>query len=122
MATSSYAKSLLGGLAAEIKAAVGRALEYVFDGNLRFGPVEHQTRTENFAGIYLNVTTSSTADAEFSVAHGLPATPKVMWPVLDPYVVGSRAVRLEVSRAADSRRIYLRSPEASAAITLYVES
>lgn len=122
MATSSYAKSLLGGLAAEMRAAIGRAFEYTFDGNLRFGPVEHQQRSENFAGIYLNSTTASVADGEFTVAHGLPATPKVVWQVLDPTAQGAKMVRLEIARAADSKRLYLKSPETNAPISLYVES
>jgi hypothetical protein len=35
--------------------------------------------------------------------------------------IGSKAVRLEVSRAADSQRVYLKSPETSAPITLELE-
>lgn len=122
MATSSYAKSLLGGLAADVKTAFSRVFDYVLEGNLRFGPVEHQKRTENFAGIYVNVTTPSVADTEFTVAHGLNAKPRVMWQVLDPQALGAKLVRLEVSRVADDTRLYLRSPETSAGITLYVEA
>ena len=122
MATSSYAKALLGGLNAEFKSSFGRVFEYLFDGNLRFGPVEHQKRAENFAGVYLNATTGTVADSEFTVAHGLQGKPRVMWQVLDPQAVGAKVVRLEVSRAADLRRVYLKSPETSAPITLYVEA
>lgn len=122
MATSSYAKSLMGGLGADFRAALGRVAEYIFDGNMRFGAVAHQQRAENFAGVFLNSTTSSTANDEFNVAHGLPTTPKVVWQVLNPASTGSRIVRLEVARAADGQRLYFRSPEASAPITLYVES
>lgn len=122
MATSSYAKSLLGGLGADVRAAFARVFDYVFEGNLRFGPVDHQQRTENFAGIYLRSTTASTAGDEFTVAHGLPTKPRVMWQVLDPQAVNSQVVRLAVSRAADDKRVYLTSSDTGAAITLYVEA
>jgi len=122
MATSSYVKSLLGGLDASLKTALGKVSEYVLDGNLRFGPITHQTRTENFAGVYLVVTTAAVANTEFTVAHGLGAKPRVIWPVLDPQSLGSRIVPLEVSRIADEARVYLKSSDKSAGITLYMEA
>jgi hypothetical protein len=122
VATSSYAKALLGSIPADMKASFGKVMEYIFEGNLRFGPIEHQKRAENFAGVYLDTTTATVADDEFNVAHGLGGKPRVMWQVLDPQALGAKVVRLEVSRIADERRIYLRSPEAGAAITLYVEA
>jgi hypothetical protein len=121
MASSSYAKSLLGGLPAEIKTALARVFEYLLDGNVRFGPVEHQTRTTNFAGVYLLGTTASVAATEFTLAHGLATVPRVLWPVLDPQAVGGQLVSLTVTRAADGVRVYLSSPSTSAPIAVYCE-
>lgn len=122
MATSSYAKSLLGGLGAEFKAAVGKFAEYVFDRNLEFGPVGHQEPCANFRGIYVSSTTAATANQEFTVAHGLGRTPNVIWQVADPRSVNTRFLGdLTISRAADLNRLYFTSASTSAAFHLYVE-
>ena len=123
MATSSYAKSLLGGLNADMKAAFYRVMEYVFDGTFAFGPVSHQARTTNLAGVYVKVTTSTSAGIEFTVAHGLGRKPNVIIPVLPPLVVGAKLVGdLTVSRAADESRLYFTSAGSTGAVTyLYVE-
>ena len=90
-------------------------------GGVEVGVPEHQTRSKNWASYYLTGTTSTTADQEFSIAHGLGRAPYVILPVLDAQTVNARAVRLKTTRAADSQRIYLSSPETGAAITLLVE-
>lgn len=122
MATSSFAKSLLGGLPADLKSALGKVMEYILDGNLRFGAIDHQQRAENFAGIYLRSTTASVANQEFSIAHGLSRVPNVIVPVLDPRVVNSRLLGdLTISRAADVVRVYFTSASTGVAFCLYVE-
>ena len=121
MADASYVKSLVGGLDASIRKAMDQAFTYVL-GNLKFGAVEHQTRAANFQAYWLTSTTSSNANEEFSVAHGLGYAPNVVFPVLALDQVGSQIVPLTVSRAADSNRIYLKSSSTSAAIALLVDA
>ena|SRR5690348_14124556 len=69
---------------------------------------------------YISGTTSSNANQEFSIAHGLEGTPSVLIPVLTLNEIGSMTVPLTVSRAADTKRVYLKSPSTSAAITVMV--
>lgn len=121
MAASAYAKSLIGGLSADIRQALSKVFEFILDGNLRFGAVEHQQRAENFAGLFLTSTTASVTNTEFSIAHGLVNTPRVIIPVIDPGSVGSQMVTLTVSRAADSKRIYFKAASTSAVFTVYAE-
>jgi len=122
MATSAYVKALLGGVPLELKAALQRSFEYVFDRNFEFGPVDHQQPTANFRGVYLKVTTSSAANQEVSVAHGLGRVPNVWFQVVRPTAVNSRYVGdLTVSKAADANRLYLTSTSTSAVTYLYVE-
>lgn len=121
MAKSSYAKALIGNLAADIKTSLGKVFEFMLDGNLRFGAIENQQRAENFAGIFLTSTTAAVTNTEFSIAHGLVSTPRYVMQVIDPRSVGSQQVPLTVSRAADSKRIYLTSASTNAVFTVYCE-
>lgn len=125
MATSSYVKALLGGVPADLKAALLRAFEYVFEKSLEFGPIDSidaQTATTNFRGRYLRVTTSGTANQEAAIAHGLHRIPNVAWQVVSPRIVNSRFVGdLTISRAADESRIYLTSASTGAVVHLYIE-
>ena len=125
MATSSHAKSLLGGVPTDLKTALHRVVEYVFDRTFAFGPIEAndtQTQTTNFVGRYLKVTTSGTANQEFSVAHGLQRTPNVCWQVGSPRVVNSRFVGdLSFPRAADMNRIYMATASTGVTFWMYVE-
>jgi len=125
MATSSHAKTLLGGVDAALKRALSEVLDYVFNNSLAFGPIEAnepRTKTTNMAGRYLKVTTSGTANQEFSVAPGLGRAPNVCWPVIHPKVVnGVMLGDLTVSRAADEMRLYFASPSTGVTGFLYVE-
>ena len=120
MAIPGYVTTLLGGLSADVKATLVRVFDYVLPNN-KLGPVEHQAKLESFQGYYVQSTTPSTANQDFSVLHGLGRTPYVLVPVLPLDSTGHKTVRLVVGRAADSKRVYLRSPETSAPITLWVE-
>jgi len=110
MASPGYVKSLLGPLDAATKRAVGLAADHILR-ELSFGHVSNQERAENFRGHYHTFTTPSTGGTEFTIAHGLGITPYMLIPVLPLDVEGARVVRLEVSRVADSQRVYLKSPE-----------
>lgn len=120
MADSSYIESILGGLAADVKRAVGAAFTYALD-NLRLGPFDAGTRARNFQWYWLSGTTSSNANQEFSIPHGLGRTPYLVLPVLPLNQVNAQIVPLQVTRAADMNRIYLASSSTSAAVSLLVE-
>lgn len=120
MATPGYIESLVGNLEAPLRAALVRVFDYVLR-NLRFGPVTNQARTENFQAYYFVTTTPADANQEFSVAHGLGRVPYVLIPVLSLDSVNQAIVPLQVSRAADASRLYLKSSSTSAAIAIMVE-
>lgn len=116
MATSSYAKSLIGGLTADVKAAFGKVFEFILDGNLRFGAVDHQTHAENMAGVFLSSTTAASTGSEWSIPHGLGSTPTYIHQVMKPSVIGSQLIPdLKISRAADTKRIYFTSATSTGA-------
>src|SRR3990167_2480475 len=113
-------QSLIGGLGEKTKKALNELL-IAWVPNSRFGPVAHQKKSENFQAYYVSSTTSSTADEEFSVLHGLGRAPYLIGPLVPVDSRGGRTVRLRVTRAADAQRVYLASPETSAQVTLLVE-
>lgn len=114
MASSSYAKSLIGGLGADIKAAFARVFEYVLDGGIRFGAVDVNSRAENMGGVFLSSTSAASTGTEWSVAHGLGSTPRFVMQVLKPSAVGAQVIPdLRISRAADASRIYFTSATSS---------
>jgi hypothetical protein len=84
------------------------------------GVPDHQTRATNFQAYFEQSTTASDT-GEFSFAHGLGQTPHLAIPVLDLSQPGARMVPLEVSRAADGRRVYLKSTSTSAPMMVLVE-
>jgi hypothetical protein len=88
--------------------------------DFRFGAPAHQTRSQN-AQLYWQNSTTATSTGEFSLTHGLNATPKYAIPVLELDKPGAKLVPLEVSRAADNRRLYLKSTSTSAPILLLIE-
>jgi hypothetical protein len=120
MATSSYIDTLIGGLETSTKKALKSAFDYVLKG-LRFGRPETATASENFAAAFYEATTHAVADTEFSIEHGFGRAPYMVIPVLPLDTPDARIVPLMVTQAADTKRIYLSSSTASAAIRLYVE-
>lgn len=88
--------------------------------NQRLGVPEHQTRAENSQQYWENSTTASDT-GEFSFQHGLPTTPRYAIPVLELDKPGAQVVPLEVSRAADSRRVYLKSTSTGAPVLFLIE-
>lgn len=119
MADIGYIEAELGSLPPDHKKGLVSAFRYVLR-NLSFGAVEHQTAATNFQAYYLTSTTPAVAQTEFSIAHGLASTPNVVIPVLGLDAVNSQIVPLSVSRAADDKRIYLKSSSTSAAIAVLV--
>ena len=122
MADIGFVNGMLNGIP---DATTKRILKTVFEhvlGNLRFGEPEHQVRATNFQA-YFEASTTASDTSEFSIAHGLNAVPSLAIPVLDVQQVGAKFPQLEVSRAADNRRIYLKASAGStgAAFTLLIE-
>lgn len=79
---------------------------------LRFGPVEHQQKAENFAS-HVVVSTTATSTGEFSIVHGLGRAPYRAMPVLDLNSSGMELIPLRVTRPADASRIYLKTSAGS---------
>ena len=121
MANIGYVRSLLGGLATQERRTFGDVFDYVLN-NLRIGLPGHQKRAENLQLVQLNATTPGTAGEEFSIAHGIGAAPRVLFPCLDLHTVGAQLIPLQVSRAADENRVYFTSASTGATITVFVEA
>lgn len=124
MATSSQLKTLIGGLDAEFKKALGECWDYLCNNSFAFGPIDTdaaQTKTTNLYGRYVKVTTSTTANQEVAVAHGLGRIPNVLWNVTSPRAVNSALLPLTITRAADEKRIYMASASTGVTLWLYLE-
>lgn len=122
MADKGYVNSLLNRLDSKIKQTLVFAFEHVMD-NLKYGGIAHQEKALNFRFYRLDGVTSSVANQEFSIAHGLGTTPlAVVGQYLPLDSSGVEMVRLKVTRAADGGRLYLSSPDTGAAFTVMVES
>lgn len=119
MADIGSVESEFGSLPADHKRALVAAFRYVLR-NLSFGAVEHQKPATNFQAYYLTSTTASVANDEFSIAHGLDSAPSVLIPVMDVSAVGGQLVPLTIARAADDKRVYLKSSSTSAAFAVLV--
>lgn len=120
MADASYIKSLFGGVDEAVKKAADQAFTYLL-GNLKIGPFNQNRRSLNFQWYWLQGTTHPNANTEFSIAHGLGRAPSVILPVIALDQIGSQLVPLQVSKAPDASRIYLKSSSTSAAFTVLVE-
>lgn len=107
-----------------VKKAAEQAFTYALS-NYKIGPFvpmnELARRAANFQWYWLSGTTPAVAQTEFTVAHGLGRTPNVIIPVLPLDQVGSQLIPLQVSRAADVNRVYLKSSSTSAAFSVMVE-
>lgn len=122
MADLGYCKTLIRGVPDErTRSVLDQVVTHIL-GNIRFGVPEHQTRATNLQAYWVSGTTPSVADQEFSIAHGLGTAPHWAVQVVDLSQPGAKSVRLEVTKAADARRIYLNSPETDAPVTLLVEA
>lgn len=117
MANKGYVDALLNSLEPALKQALKPAFEHV----LTWAALGDQTKATNFGWYRLSSTTAATAGEEFSVLHGLDVAPSKLIPVLDLTAVGSQLVPLTVSRAPDSKRVYLTSASTSAVFLAYVE-
>ena len=109
----------LGSLPPEIKGPAIAAFDYVLP-NLSLGAVEHGERATNLQAVWLTGTTSTTANQEFSILHGLERTPTYAVPVLALGAVNTQTPVLNVPRAADDRRVYFSAASTGVAIAVLV--
>jgi hypothetical protein len=122
MADKGYVTSLLNKLDPSIRQVLNLAFEHVID-NLQFGGISHQDKARNFRFYRLDGVTSSVANQEFTIMHGLGQTPlAVVGQYLPLDSTGGQIVRLNVTRVADGSRLYLSSPDTGAAFSVLVES
>lgn len=108
MAVEGYVKALLGGVDATLKRVLQEAFRYVVE-NGRFGPPEHQTKSESFLAYYVESTTPSTANTEFSIQHGMGKTPYLAIPLIPLGSSGYELRNFVVTRPADNQRVYFRT-------------
>lgn len=121
MAVPGYVEALLGGIEKDTKRALTEIFRYVLP-NGRWGPVDHQAKTENFQGYYVE-STSASSTGEFSIVHGMGRTPYLAIPVLALDTVNARTIPLTITRAADGQRVYVKTESGytSAPFSLYLE-
>lgn len=117
MSAKGYVESLLNTLDADTKKSLIPAFQHVMDQ----GAIGTETKATNFSWYRISGTTHATALTEFSVLHGMDHAPMTLIPIVDLSAQGSQLVPLSVSRAADTKRVYLKSSSTSAAFTAYVE-
>lgn len=121
MASLGGLESLIGSLPADTKLVMQELLRAMVP-FLRFGPIEHQQKAENFGGVTLISTTASDT-SEFSIQHGLGSAPFRLMPSLDLNSSGMELINVRCSRPADASRIYLKAIAGSTnkVFSIYVE-
>lgn len=117
MAQKGYVDQLINALPSDLRYPLTQAFHYVMD-SWRLGTA---AKAENAQLFRVSGITHGTANTEFSVKHGLDSVPTQIVPILDLSVVNSQLVPLQVSRAADLDRIYLKSSSTNAAFVVLVE-
>lgn len=117
MSAPGYVQSLINKLDAETRAVLTTVFDYV----MRENALGANTKAENFSWFRVEGTTSSVANTEFSVLHGMAQTPSKLIPIIPLDTVNAVFPKLTVSRAADARRIYLKSDSTSAFFQAYLE-
>lgn len=118
MATKGAIDLYVNALPEDLRYAVRSALYYMLD-NYRIGDA---ARAENFQWYPIESTTATVANTEFTVRHGLGATPARFIPVMRLNEVGNALVPLTVTRAADATFLYLKSSSTSAVFSGFLES
>lgn len=108
MADIAYVRSALKGIP---DPTTQRVLLTVFEhvlGNLTVGAVDPTNKKATNFQWYHQPSTTATSTSEFSIVHHMDRTPQVAIPVLDLSQPGAKIVPIEVTKSADSRRIYLK--------------
>jgi hypothetical protein len=117
MAAPGYIAQLLNRLDADTRQALTAAFEYV----MREFSLGANTKAENFNWFRVEGTTHATANTEFSVSHGMDHAPSKLVPIIPLDTVNATLPQLTVTRAADARRVYLKSASTGAFFVAYLE-
>jgi hypothetical protein len=117
VANKGYISNLLNKLPVDFKSNIVEAFDHTLD-TFQLGG---NRKAMNFRWYACTSTTAATADAEFSVEHGLEAAPSKLIPIIDLTQIGSKMPVLTVTRAPDASRVYLSSPSTSVVFNFYVE-
>jgi hypothetical protein len=120
MSQKGYVNSLIGNVDERLRPSLKHAFEHVMD-NGQIGGIQAGQKAINFRLYRLDATTSTAANVEFSILHGLGIAPFHILPMLPLSSSGGQMVRLKVTRPADAARVYLSSPDTGATISLLVE-
>lgn len=113
MADEGYISGLLSGVQdARLRSILEDCFRHLLR-EQRFGEPTNRSKATNF-GAYYQGSTTGASTSEFSFLHGIAGvSPRLAIPCLDLNRPGSRLVDLEVSRAADSKRLYLKAAAGS---------
>jgi len=117
MANKGQAQLLVNGLDADVRKALTNLIDYTYS----WFSLGGKTKAENFAWYRVDGTTSSSANTEFSIQHGMDHIPQKAVPFLDFNNINSAMPVLTVTKAADANRIYLSSPSTGVSFSLYLE-
>ena len=125
MAAEGNVETMLSGLDDATQRVLKAIFKYILK-DIRFDRATPQgTATfavsQNMGGGFFSATTPSSANREFAIAHGFGHPPYLLIPVLPLDVTNAAIVRLTVSRPADSSFVYLKSPETSQPVYVYLE-
>ena len=120
MASKGYLESLLNALPDDVKGPVMQAVRELAT-NLTIGLPDTTKKATNFRWTRFDAVTSSVANTEFSIHHGVGSLPLVCWPVMFLDSSGGQSVRLKVTKPADAQRIYLSSPDTGASVSILAE-
>ncbi len=121
MANSSVVETELNGLSDPTAQRVLKAAFKYILADIRYGQVVLGKAATNLSGGYFSAMTPSSANQEFTIAHSFGTIPYLLQQVLPLDQVGASIVRLTLSRAADANNVYLKSPDVSQTIFVYVE-
>lgn len=121
MADTGFLETLANPTPPEIRRSLIQIIREGF-GKLSIGaPSTVAVKARNFDGRLVPVTTSSVADQEVAIAHGLARKPRLLIPVLDPNTVNGTIPELTITRAADATYLYLSSPTTTASFHFFCE-
>lgn len=117
MAQVGFLDTILNSLEQAVRTPVKAAFEYI----ARELALGDNTKAENFSWYRVTGTTHATANTEFSILHGMDHAPTKLIPILRLDSSGGQIVTLTVTRAADSKRLYLKSASTGVMFQAFLE-